>query len=244
MSANNKEAQSGINRFIAHKSREAGVLETNPNLRPKYVQKEKSLAQADKWRTLILGEISSKLTKINDTALNDYQIRDLNDDLNKLFKEKRAWEYHIRDLNGPDYLRLQSQLSLGMQVNGYRYYGRAKELPDVTVILDERRRQAAQTNDRQAQLDREAQKLIMRHEGLDCEYYGFDIAGGTLKAKVKAQAADLMPEEGLLHKLTSVVVEEELDDPFDERFIPTNEMVHNWLVERRRRQLLAQLAHS
>lgn len=244
MSANNKEAQSGINRFIAHKSREAGMLETNPNLRPKYVQKEKSLAQADKWRSVILGEISSKLTKINDTALNDYQVRDLNDDLNKLFKEKRSWEYHIRDLGGPDYLGTQSQLSLGMQVNGHRYYGRAKELPDVTLVLDERKRQAAHTNDRQAQLDREAQKLKLRNEGLDCEYYGFDIAGGTLEAKVKAQAADGIPEEGLTHKLTSVAVEAELDDPFDERLIPSNEMVQHWLVERRRRQLLAQLAHS
>ena len=49
-----------------------------------------SLPQAEKWRSTIIGEISVKLTKIQDPALNEYQIRDINDSLNKLFNEKRS----------------------------------------------------------------------------------------------------------------------------------------------------------
>jgi len=36
-------------------------------------------------------------------ALGDYQIRDLNDEINKLLREKGAWEYRIRELGGPNY---------------------------------------------------------------------------------------------------------------------------------------------
>jgi pre-mRNA-splicing factor ISY1 len=36
-------------------------------------------------------------------SLNEYQIRDLNDEINRLFREKHVWELRIKDLNGPDY---------------------------------------------------------------------------------------------------------------------------------------------
>ena len=36
----------------------------------------------------MLKEISRKVSKIQDAALSDFQIRDINDELNRLFKEK------------------------------------------------------------------------------------------------------------------------------------------------------------
>ena len=36
-------------------------------------------------------------------ALGDYQVRDLNDEINKLLREKGHWEARIRELGGPDY---------------------------------------------------------------------------------------------------------------------------------------------
>ena len=36
-------------------------------------------------------------------SLNDFQIRDLNDEINRLMREKRHWEYRIKELGGPDY---------------------------------------------------------------------------------------------------------------------------------------------
>lgn len=36
-------------------------------------------------------------------GLSDYQVRDLNDEINKLMREKLAWEHRIKELGGPDY---------------------------------------------------------------------------------------------------------------------------------------------
>jgi len=67
-------------------------------------------------------------------SLSDYQIRDLNDDINRMMKEKYVWEVQLRNLGGPNY-----GISAGKVVDddgrevpgqrGYRYYGRARELP-------------------------------------------------------------------------------------------------------------------
>jgi pre-mRNA-splicing factor ISY1 len=36
-------------------------------------------------------------------GLGEYRLRDLNDELNKLLREKRHWEFRIAQLGGPDY---------------------------------------------------------------------------------------------------------------------------------------------
>ena len=36
-------------------------------------------------------------------GLGEFKIRDLNDEINKLLKEKGLWEDQIKDLGGPDY---------------------------------------------------------------------------------------------------------------------------------------------
>lgn len=53
----------------------------------------------------MLKEISRKVSRIQEASLSDYMIRDLNDEINKLMKEKWVWEVHIRNLGGPNYMR-------------------------------------------------------------------------------------------------------------------------------------------
>lgn len=36
-------------------------------------------------------------------GLGEFRIRDLNDEINKLLREKRYWEERIKELGGPDY---------------------------------------------------------------------------------------------------------------------------------------------
>ena len=36
-------------------------------------------------------------------SLDEYRIRELNDEINKLMREKSHWENRIRELGGPDY---------------------------------------------------------------------------------------------------------------------------------------------
>ena len=41
---------------------------------------------------------------IQNPGLGEFKIRDLNDEINKLLREKGHWERRIKDLGGPNYL--------------------------------------------------------------------------------------------------------------------------------------------
>ena len=91
-------------------------------------------------------------------GLSDYEIRDLNDEINKLMREKRHWENQIIALGGANYRRNVAMLdSEGKEVPGtkgykcddyhsvrfpvlklhsFRYFGRAKDLPGVKELFE------------------------------------------------------------------------------------------------------------
>jgi Isy1-like splicing family len=60
----------------------------------------------------------------------------LNDEINKLLREKGHWEAQIKELGGPDYARTGPKMldHEGREVpgnKGYKYFGAAKELPGI-----------------------------------------------------------------------------------------------------------------
>ena len=90
--------------------------------RPGFAGSVNTVAEAEKWRRDILSEISRKISKIQDgkitlkretidsilivgllVSLSDFQVRDLNDDLNKMMGQKYHWERRIKELGGADY---------------------------------------------------------------------------------------------------------------------------------------------
>jgi len=271
MSRNKEKSQSLLNRFYNLKNKEAGVLESNPNLRPKYVQSVESLPQAEKWRSTIISEISVNLTRIQDSTINDYQIRELNDKLNKLFREKRSWEYHIKLLGGNDYINFGKDFSGSLvhdeiNLKGYRYFGRAKELPDVKKMLDLKKKKNVKSE----------VKPQERH--LDQSYYGFydeirdgnenvlaqdeedlvldiqtslgeeNYEDGELRSDFLEQPDPLLEYEkargiNLLREMkeTSQKIESSvpiLDFP---KVVPSMGEVEKWLVERKKKALLERL---
>ncbi|EGW29895.1 uncharacterized protein SPAPADRAFT_144469 [Spathaspora passalidarum NRRL Y-27907] len=234
MSRNKEKAQSSLNRFHQYKAQEAGVLISDPTLRPKYVQKVTSLPQAEKWRTTVISEISTKLTRIQDSTLGEFTIREINDDLNKLFKEKRAWEYHIRDLGGNDYLNVRDLTSSGINVKGYRYFGRAKELDDVKKLIEAQKREPGKgraKEDEKKQLQNEERA---RESRIDYSYYGyFDEVNRTDDPLLKFEQQRSM-------ELAKPQKEGD-DDMYNFDQFPTNEQVSQWLVDKKRQQLLARL---
>ncbi|KAI7622665.1 Pre-mRNA-splicing factor, partial [Hortaea werneckii] len=125
----------------------------------------------------VLKEVSRKVTKIQDPALSDYQIRDLNDELNKLFREKWQWEVRIRELGGPNYMRGGGRVTdeEGRVIEGggkgYRYFGRAKELPGVKELFEAATRKPAEE-------ERSKRGGEVRHDLLkriDAGYYGYNL---------------------------------------------------------------------
>lgn len=74
-------------------------------------------------------------------TLTNYEIRDLNDQINNLLKEKRHWESQIVALGGANYKRANMAMvdDGGREVpgtRGYKYFGRARELPGVKEMFD------------------------------------------------------------------------------------------------------------
>ena len=62
--------------------------------------------------------------------MGEFRLRDLNDEINKLLREKKHWEYQIRELGGPDFLRMGPRMldHEGREVpgnRGYKYFGAA-----------------------------------------------------------------------------------------------------------------------
>jgi len=133
-----------------------------------------SLRECERWRGEILREISRKVSKIQDAGLSDYEIRDLNDEINKLLREKRHWENQIVALGGANYRRNVAMLDDdGKEVpgtKGYKYFGRAKDLPGVKELFQSRKNEEDEEN--------ATVKFYKRFMDQGEEYYG-DGNGGN-----------------------------------------------------------------
>ncbi|KAI0298356.1 Isy1-like splicing family-domain-containing protein [Multifurca ochricompacta] len=143
MARNEEKAQSMLYRFREAQAAELG-LGTRSDRRPRMASACKSLRECERWRGEILREISRKVSKIQDSGLTDYEVRDVNDEINKLLREKRHWENQIIALGGANYRRNVAMLDDdGREVpgtKGYKYFGRAKELPGVKELFESRKK--------------------------------------------------------------------------------------------------------
>jgi len=136
-------------RFREAQAAELG-LGTRADRRPRMASSCKSLRECERWRGEILREISRKVSKIQDSGLSDYETRDLNDEINKLVREKRHWENQIVALGGANYRRNVAMLDDdGKEVpgtKGYKYFGRAKDLPGVREMFQSRKKEEEEDN--------------------------------------------------------------------------------------------------
>ncbi|KIY64096.1 Isy1-like splicing factor [Cylindrobasidium torrendii FP15055 ss-10] len=142
MARNEEKAQSMLYRFREAQAGELG-LATRSDRRPRMASGCKSIRDCERWRGEILREISRKVSKIQDAGLSDYEVRDLNDEINKLLREKRHWENQLVALGGANYRRNVAMLDDdGREVpgtKGYKYFGRAKDLPGVKELFQSRK---------------------------------------------------------------------------------------------------------
>ena len=195
----------------------------------------------------MLKEISRKVSKIQDPALSDYQIRDINDELNKLFREKWQWEVRIRELGGPNYMRGGGRVvdEDGRVVEGggkgYRYFGRARELPGVKELFEA----ATRPSDEEGARKKGGEARADLRAKVDAGYYGYNLDeedGSLLKyeAEKEAEAFDrLMAEEDKVDPEWQALPGDVGDGVVWK--LPTAEEVEAELLERRKRKLLERL---
>lgn len=191
MARNQEKAQSMLNRYLAGRQEES----KGPKQRRPYLASEcDDLNEADKWRQQILREIGRKVLEIQNAGLGEARIRDLNDEINKLMREKSHWERRIVQLGGPDYARTAPKVtdSKGRAVAessgrgaGYRYFGAAKQLPGVKELFDYEPPQ---------KLRRTRGELQSR---IDPDYYGFRDEDDGVLLDVEAKAEKVLRAKAL-----------------------------------------------
>ncbi|MCJ1433494.1 NineTeen Complex (NTC) component [Xylographa pallens] len=242
MARNSEKAQSMLFRFRAQQAADLGIIDAGRTRRPKVITEVASIPACEKWRGQVLKEISRKVSRIQELNLSDFQIRDLNDEINKAMREKHMWEVQIRNLGGPNYMRGGKVYDdEGKEIpgggKGYRYFGRARELPGVKELFESSKPKAP---------DKALESRADLRKQVDASYYGYNLdeEDGTLlayEAEKEKEAFENVQKEG---DGTSDPNWEPLPgDAGDGKGwrLPTADEVQEELVERRRRRLLDKL---
>uniref|UniRef100_T1H5B7 Pre-mRNA-splicing factor ISY1 n=1 Tax=Megaselia scalaris TaxID=36166 RepID=T1H5B7_MEGSC len=149
-------------RWRAAKEAETGEKDRRPFLATQCTE----LPKCEKYRLEIIREISKKVAQIQNAGLGEFRIRDLNDEINKLLREKRHWENQISSLGGPHYRRYGPKMfdAEGREVpgnRGYKYFGAAKNLPGVRELFEQETQYVPKKNYAE----------LMKN--IDAEYFGF-----------------------------------------------------------------------
>ncbi|XP_017777343.1 PREDICTED: pre-mRNA-splicing factor ISY1 homolog [Nicrophorus vespilloides] len=137
-----RNAEKAMTTLARWRAAQVGESEKHKKRRPHLASECKSLYACEKWRMQIIREIAKKVAQIQNAGLGEFRIRDLNDEINKLLREKRHWEAQIKELGGPDYQRVGPRMldHEGKEVpgnRGYKYFGAAKELPGVRDLFEQ-----------------------------------------------------------------------------------------------------------
>ncbi|XP_076448577.1 pre-mRNA-splicing factor ISY1 homolog [Babylonia areolata] len=265
MARNSEKAMTTLARWRAAQEGGLKVKERRPYLAGDC----DDIHQAEKWRRQILGEISRKVAQIQNAGLGEFKLRDLNDEINKLLREKGHWEDRIIELGGPDYRKIGPKMldAEGKEVpgnRGYKYFGAAKDLPGVRELFQQEPPPAP----------RKTRAELMKD--IDADYYGYRdeddglIVPAEQEAEREAVASkvaewkervakiargeivrdeDLDPEENL-YPPEEVEMEEETKEESDgekEHFIahvpvPSQQEIEAAIVQRKKTELLKRYA--
>jgi pre-mRNA-splicing factor ISY1 len=225
-----EKARGMLNKWV--KMREEGNS-TAParGRRPRLASECVHLGDAEYYRNQIVGEITGGIAKIQNPALGEHTIRDLNDEINKKMRTKYHWNKRIKQLGGLDFnaIERQRQIEEGDVQSlegpgGYRYFGAAKDLPGVKELFEK------QAQKRQSRKRGE----IVKH--LTPSYYGWrDEEDGVL--------LELEDAAYQKNKRPRMEVPEDDEGDSDEYLeVPSQENITKMLLEEKKKALLAKLS--
>jgi len=215
-----RNAEKAMTTLARWRAAQLGENEKHKKRRPYLASECKSLYACEKWRMQIIREIAKKVAQIQNAGLGEFRIRDLNDEINKLLREKRHWEDQIKELGGPDYQRVGPRMldHEGKEVpgnRGYKYFGAAKELPGVRELFEQE----------PPPPPRKTRAELMKD--IDADYYGYmDDDDGILiplEQKAKKQAIAKAVTEYKEKKETRLGKEDSSDEEPEENIYAVEE---------------------
>lgn len=244
MARNEEKAQAMLNRFVTAKK---DANREDKSQRPYLSTECRSVPDCEMYRNQIIKEISKKVSLIQNEGLEEHRVRDLNDAINKLMREKGHWERQIKSLGGPDYFKLAPKLldedaEEVVPGKGYKYYGAAKRLPGVRDLFKKAVPEKVKRT---------------RHEifkTINADYYGYrdDDDGVLVKLEGEAEAGLLQAkvakwEEGRSARQEQGTGQEEEAEEEAAQFVahvevPDQAAVQQAILARRKRELLASFA--
>eukprot|EP00163_Fabomonas_tropica_P023699 TRINITY_DN41102_c0_g1_i1.p1 TRINITY_DN41102_c0_g1~~TRINITY_DN41102_c0_g1_i1.p1 ORF type:complete len:266 (+),score=41.81 TRINITY_DN41102_c0_g1_i1:254-1051(+) len=263
MARNEEKANSMLNRYLELKKvQDKGVFERER--RPHLASECDVLEKAEYWRRDILREVSKKISEIQNASLGEHKIRDLNDNINKLLREKGHWERRIVELGGADYRKTAPEVldkdgKTPIGTRKYKYFGAARHLDGVQQMFDEDKPKAPKRT------------RYEMYQNVDAEYYGFrDDDDGLLEPleaeserEAIAAAVQAWEEEQATRRASGKEaemawadhldaadsdVEEDMPDGqsiFKSHVpLPSAQEIERVLLERKKKELLAQLASA
>jgi pre-mRNA-splicing factor ISY1 len=77
--------------------------------RPEDPRVATTITEAEIWRGNIVREIIKKVSDIQNGSLGEYRIRELNDRINELLREKAIWEERVSQLGGSNYAQRREE---------------------------------------------------------------------------------------------------------------------------------------
>mmetsp|Transcript_58763 Transcript_58763/g.108456 ORF Transcript_58763/g.108456 Transcript_58763/m.108456 type:complete len:307 (+) Transcript_58763:94-1014(+) len=138
-----------------------------PLKRPKLAAEVRTVRECEHWRSEIVRGLVKKVAEVQNAALGEHRLRDLNDEINKDLREKAHWEQRISALGGQQHKVLApSEASVyGAELaahSGYKYFGAAKDLPGVRELFEQQEVPPA---------PRKSRKQLFR--SIQPDYYGW-----------------------------------------------------------------------
>jgi len=203
-----------------------------------------SIVACERYRMQILRELGKKVTEIQNASLGEHKLRELNDEINKLIREKGHWERRILELGGPNYLHSTPEIGgrdSGREVEfggpGYKYFGAARELPGVKDLFHQ---PAEQKEKSRAEL----------YKSVDADYYGFrDEEDGVLEplekeAEKQARAKAIeewKKQNGEPGDVSGMEYDQEVTAA-NVFIVPGKEEIEHLLLEKRKADMLSRYA--
>lgn len=161
MARNQEKANTMLARFLRNKLEDERPRAERPAIETDCTD----INDAERFRGEIVREATNLISDIQNVGLEEHEIRELNDRINRQLRLKRRWEAQIVGLGGPDYSKVSAPIEASSLVGerGYKYFGVAKDLPGVKEYLAAQR--ARQPDKRPTRAE-----LLRR---VDVSYYGF-----------------------------------------------------------------------
>eukprot|EP01112_Ceratiomyxa_fruticulosa_P016232 TRINITY_DN4870_c0_g1_i1.p1 TRINITY_DN4870_c0_g1~~TRINITY_DN4870_c0_g1_i1.p1 ORF type:complete len:340 (-),score=71.55 TRINITY_DN4870_c0_g1_i1:67-999(-) len=250
MARNSEKAQNLLNRYIRGKEEAARKPKQK---RPFIATEVHNLVDAERWRQQVLRELGKKVAEIQNAALGEFRIREINDEINKLIREKSHWEKRIVELGGPNYAASTTKVldNNGREAPiyaGYRYFGEAKNLPGIKDMILKPKTVLTKRN--RSDL----------YRGVDADYYGFRDDEDGILVKLESEAEKEALEEAKIeweerHKKAREMGQEseesENEDEDEQQSflshvpdLPTKKDVQQAILNKRKKELLKKYVSS